>query len=298
MQYNLRYDVIRCLAIVFVILIHSMEPFDSALAEGVIGGPFYLGFKGLMSVIGTGVPLFVMLSGALLLGKQGEGLGEFYRRRLSRVLIPFFFWSPIVYGIKYIQTGGHSPIEFCITFVEKTFGQGVYGIYWYIYLIIGLYLITPLLRVIVQQSRPLALYATALPFLLYAMTLVLPDFALPDRFNCENLLWIGYFLFGYTANHFFRDIKKARLYSLIIFSICMMTMIAFRIYGISFPFIPIVSMSLFMLLLTLDIQEDKLNFDINNKSLIFNTLQGGGKMLKLNELRSVPFSFHVHQYNS
>lgn len=40
------------------------------------------------------VPVFVMLSGALLLhpNKQ-ESLSVFYKKRLSRILVPLIFWS-------------------------------------------------------------------------------------------------------------------------------------------------------------------------------------------------------------
>ncbi len=64
---DLNYDLVRCLAIFFVIGIHS---------SGFVGDEHRLGFslagnvlyETWQTVISTAVPLFVMLSGALLLG--------------------------------------------------------------------------------------------------------------------------------------------------------------------------------------------------------------------------------------
>ena len=43
----------------------------------------------------TGVPLFVMLAGALLLqpSKLGEPIGVFLKKRWARIGLPFFFWG-------------------------------------------------------------------------------------------------------------------------------------------------------------------------------------------------------------
>ena len=38
------------------------------------------------------VPVFVMITGALLLHREYE-LGDFFKKRLSRILTPFLFWS-------------------------------------------------------------------------------------------------------------------------------------------------------------------------------------------------------------
>lgn len=61
-------DIIRSIAIIFVICIHSMGKLNILVTaffdENAISHLF------LSSIIYMGVPLFVMLSGALLLGKE------------------------------------------------------------------------------------------------------------------------------------------------------------------------------------------------------------------------------------
>ena len=74
MKRNLSFDFIRCVAIVFVICIHSM-----ALIDGMVNLSIFprLVKTVLDTFIYSGVPLFIMLSGSLLLTKE-ESLSVFY----------------------------------------------------------------------------------------------------------------------------------------------------------------------------------------------------------------------------
>ena len=104
MTRNISYDIIRATAIFFVICIHSLGLVnDALLMENSIGQAHVI--NALMGIVYSGVPLFVMLSGALLLGKE-EPLKMFFHRRLQRVLWPFLLWSLVVYAILYWQEGG------------------------------------------------------------------------------------------------------------------------------------------------------------------------------------------------
>ena len=141
MNRNISYDIIRTTAIFFVVCIHSMGLVNEALSmESSIGWAHLT--NALMGIIYSGVPLFVMLSGALLLGKE-EPLKVFLQRRMQRVLIPFLVWSVVVYAILFWQDGGRSLTSFVCSYTVKSLTEGVYGIYWYVYMLIGLYAITP-----------------------------------------------------------------------------------------------------------------------------------------------------------
>ena len=111
MKRNLSFDFIRC--VVFVICIHSM-----ALIDGMVNLSIFprLVKTVLDTFIYSGVPLFIMLSGSLLLTKE-ESLSVFFIKRIRRILLPFFLWSMLVYAILYVQEGG-----------EKSYGM-VYFFY-------------------------------------------------------------------------------------------------------------------------------------------------------------------------
>ena len=150
MKRNISYDIIRAKDIFFVICIHSLGLVNDALTtENTIGQVHVI--NALMGIVYSGVPLFVMLSGALLLGKE-EPLKVFFYRRLTRVLIPFLLWSFIVYVILYWQDGGDSIIGFVCSYTIKSLTDGVHSIYWYIYMLLGLYAITPPIRVMLHHN--------------------------------------------------------------------------------------------------------------------------------------------------
>ena len=80
----LSFDMIRTIAIMMVVAIHSQSPLNSAFdSEGDLLGPAHWA-KAFWHIIYTAVPLFVMLSGALLLGKD-ESILLFLKKRLYRI---------------------------------------------------------------------------------------------------------------------------------------------------------------------------------------------------------------------
>lgn len=145
---EIRYDLIRFVAIFMVVCIHSMALVDAARDAGDITAWIV---SAMMDIIYCGVPLFVMLSGALLLGKD-EPMKVFFKKRMSRILIPFLVWSVIVGAILYIQDGGRSIAGYMLYELKGIATTGVHGIYWYVYMTIGLYGLTPVLRHIIHSN--------------------------------------------------------------------------------------------------------------------------------------------------
>jgi surface polysaccharide O-acyltransferase-like enzyme len=95
------------------------------------------------------VPLFIMLSGSLLLGKDYP-LGDFLKRRFTRVLIPALFWM-IVFSF-YNYQAHNDPATLYAAF-KNIVERNVHYHLWFIYLIIGLYLLYPILRPWIRSAR-------------------------------------------------------------------------------------------------------------------------------------------------
>ena len=84
-------DLLRVLACFLVVFAHCCDPFVGQLDAD--RGAFLTGaFAG--SLVRCSVPLFVMMTGVLLL-PVGEGMGAFYRRRIGRIVPPLLFLSLI-----------------------------------------------------------------------------------------------------------------------------------------------------------------------------------------------------------
>ena len=92
------------------------------------------------------VPIFVMISGVLLLPEQYT-LKAHLQKRFQRVLLPFIFWTMIYLSIDLllpILKGEQIIITDSLKHIASGLLFGVRGHLWYIYMILGVYLFIPI----------------------------------------------------------------------------------------------------------------------------------------------------------
>ena len=96
------------------------------------------------------VPVFVMLSGALLLDPvRDEAPSDFYRKRFWRIGIPLLFWS-LFYTLPRAAANGFDAPVMADIGTKLAHGRPAYHMY-FLFVIAGLYLFTPYLRIIVRS---------------------------------------------------------------------------------------------------------------------------------------------------
>jgi surface polysaccharide O-acyltransferase-like enzyme len=142
------------------------------------------------------VPLFILLSGALLLQPSKiEPLGIFFKKRLKRIGLPFLLWGIVYFGWRYFVNNETLTLGSILQGIET----GPYYHFWFLYMIFGLYLITPILRVLVANSeRKILRYSI---FLWFVGTAIIPLIGLFDNNILNNKIflpvgWVGYFILG------------------------------------------------------------------------------------------------------
>lgn len=195
---SLPVDLIRTIAIILVILLHaSIEqyPVVSVVDSGVFVRWWSVNIYD--SIARPCVPLFVMLSGALLLqpSKVEEPLRVFFKKRFSRIALPFLFWGAAYFAWRFFVNGEVLTLD--------SIGQGLiwgpYFHFWFLYMLIGLYLITPLLRVLVAHADWKLLRYFLLLWLLGTSAVPLLGIFGATSFNSNIFLftgYIGYFILG------------------------------------------------------------------------------------------------------
>jgi surface polysaccharide O-acyltransferase-like enzyme len=148
---DLPVDLIRTVAIILVILLHaSIEAVPNIDIMSPQGVQLWWTSNVYNSISRTAVPLFVMLTGALLLqpNKANEPLRVFFKKRWNRIGIPVLFWGAIFFAWDTLVKG---QLLTPIYFVQGLLA-GPYVHFWYLYILIGLYFVTPLVRVIVAHA--------------------------------------------------------------------------------------------------------------------------------------------------
>jgi surface polysaccharide O-acyltransferase-like enzyme len=143
---DISLDLVRVVACVMVVLIHVASPIAAAPASQA---EFYLA-NTIDACSRVAVPLFVVITGALLLQRPIEDLPTFYRKAWRRLVVPFLAWSLIYIAIQYLQLlkVPFLPPSDGSVFqpIRNTVRGGAYYHLWYLYMLVGLYLALPLLE--------------------------------------------------------------------------------------------------------------------------------------------------------
>lgn len=188
-------DFIRTIATIAVIIIHSSGEIVNNFNHTDWNNWWVCNFFN--SATRWSVPLFVMLSGALLLSPDKiEPNISFFRKRISRVFIPFVFWSIFYFIYTYrdpFYDGTPLPWYDIRENIKVT---DVYFHLWFISMILGLYLLTPFFRVYLKAATKRDLeYFILLWFVLVSISSYHPKF-----FIVKFLGWMGYsgmYILGY-----------------------------------------------------------------------------------------------------
>ena len=201
-QHIVWLDVVRFIAMFTVVCCHCTDPFNFYPGTAPNIGEIKLWGAIYGSVLRPCVPLFVMITGALLLPVRGD-TSTFYKKRIPRVFYPFLIWS-VLYNLFPWITGllGLNPqiiLDFFPYAGEEVMQQSfsvsleyilmipfnfsILAVHmWYIYLLIGLYLYLPVFSAWVEKASERA----KLMFLLaWGVNLLLPFYY---QF-VSNFLW-------------------------------------------------------------------------------------------------------------
>ena len=191
---NITYDILRVLACAMIVANHS--PLPSEHANGAL-----LSALSYLSVPGIG--LFFMISGALLL-PVNQGTFTFLKRRFTKMLYPTFFWSLFYLCVNEWLRG--EEVSWGRSLLSLPFSTQGNPVLWFMYTLLGLYLLAPILSRWLQTAslRELTFYMG-----LWAITLCYPLLRYIVDVNISNTGvlyyftgYVGYFVLGYYLKRF------------------------------------------------------------------------------------------------
>lgn len=96
------------------------------------------------------VPLFYMVSGALLL-QRNESLRTLFTKRILRMVLVIILFSALQYLLKFFR--GQIERASIIDFVQKTITGDIQPTYWFLYSYLGFIIILPFLRRMAQNMQ-------------------------------------------------------------------------------------------------------------------------------------------------
>ena len=224
-------DLLRVIAALAVVMIHISSSFVFGFPNG---SSRYLWGNVFDSLARIGVPVFIMISGALMLNENKNiTLGKIWKKYILNIVVLLLFWSfvyTIIYNIVFPYFEGET---ISLKTIVHDFIMGHFHM-WYLYMIIGLYAITPVLRLFVKkENKNLVLYLILLisafvffkpilglvedKFFLFAWILEFIDSFYLDSFGAYAI----YYLLGWYIIHIgFNKKTRITLYGL---GVCALT---------------------------------------------------------------------------
>lgn len=200
---QIEFDLLRVIAMIAVIVTHVC---GSQIHELPVTSSDFIWLNMIRAALTWEVPIFVMISGRFfLMPEKDYTVKKIYRKYIKHLIIAFFIWSAIytIYYMSISYISGNDVLEIWKEYIFE-FLTGPYHM-WYIFMIIGLYIITPILRKISADRRTmeyfiilffisqfLQQYGGQLPIVGEIISTVLEK-----SYFFMTLGYTGYFILGY-----------------------------------------------------------------------------------------------------
>lgn len=206
---NNGYDLIRIISIFLVTVIHANVEYLGK-NQGSVGWYFVMLFT---SVCLIAVPLFFMISGALLLNSDKIiSFKDLFFKRILKQAVPFLIWS-FIYIIVRIITG---KLDFSLATFTNLLSQPAYYQFWFMYTLLAIYLLLPILQAIVIKLEKKQIEYILILWLVFSVVFPVLQRYVPaltisehtDLILCEG--YIGYFFLGYYLKKYQEDISSIK----------------------------------------------------------------------------------------
>jgi len=133
-------DILKVAATLAVVKLHSGH-------EGMIAEMIHY-------LCGFAVPIFFMVSGALILNKSWKSQNQLWKYILNRVLhiiLLIFIWNSLFVGLKILKNKTFiNPLKY---FIGALFQDGFLNHFWFLWALIMVYLVTPFLIKIINENN-------------------------------------------------------------------------------------------------------------------------------------------------
>lgn len=190
-------SLLRILATFSVILIHVSASLVTKFVDISVFDWSVANFFD--SISRYSVPMFFMISGALLLNKDYE-LIDFLKKRLGKIIPPFIIWS-LIYSFSNRYLFAAESFNF-LKVVKDVFYGSKYHL-WFIYTLLGVYLTVPVLRKWIKNASQKEIQYVLIIWLL-SLILTIPGVKIyfPKIDLTYFSGYIGYFILGYYLSLF------------------------------------------------------------------------------------------------
>lgn len=267
------YDVLKVISLIAVIVMHIIGNTINTFGFNGISKDIY---NVICNLCYFAVPIFIMVSGSLFLNPDKKlDIEDILKKYISRIIICLLLFGMFYSMLEIYFNTNLINLELIYNSFKNIITGNLWAHMWYLYLILGLYLFTPIFRIISSKSTKKE-YQYLL-ILLFIFTIIINDINAYLKINIAfNILIISPYIFLYFLGDYLSryGITKKIKYANYIFSLISVVVIILKnvfymsdsfymTYTCFFSFN--ITLSVFLL-----IKEMKFNFNDKIKNIIIN----------------------------
>lgn len=190
---NYSFDLLRIFCSFSVVCVHTGPMYSTYVTLNAGAFQNYLSLF-IESFTRVGLPVLVMISGILLLSRDVKDLFSFYKKRFTIILVPFLIIAPLHYLSVNYWTHTEVTLDDLLTKILSSTGVSIH--FWFVYVIVGIYIVSPMFSVMVNKLEPTRAW-TIIKIL--AFTLIYNDYfsgAISGLQIPSFGIWLTYFIMG------------------------------------------------------------------------------------------------------
>lgn len=220
-------DVLRVLSMLSVVFLHTA----AGSLRGNLNSTVWHLSNLLTAIMSSSVPIFFMISGAMLLNSEKTlSISFTYKKRLPKAVIPFLVWSLV--AVSYFAAIGFITSDVVnwkdvISKLKNITSQPTTVHLWFMYALIPLYILSPILKRMVDALSDKLMHYLILLWVIFSSVIptiaaIVPVkiqsfFVLNTSYNLNFLNgYLGYFIIGYFLLKYEKPVSKKVLMSIIL----------------------------------------------------------------------------------
>ena len=146
-------SILRIIATLAVIFLHTNNTILNNLQNYSLSSTYKFLISTNVSIMNWAVPMFLIITGALLLNKKEISIYLMISKYIKRIIYALFiFGVPFAMIEIYMNTNTIQPTNMLIQSIVKVIDGNSWSHLWYLYALIGIYFILPFIKIVLDNT--------------------------------------------------------------------------------------------------------------------------------------------------
>lgn len=170
-KFDSSISLLRIVATIAVIWLHTCSTLTDNRDIFCLTDMQYSFFGATHQIMNWAVPVFLMITGALMLGRQTD-YKSCFGKYIRRVLLALFIFGIPYAALKLVMETKSLSLKIVLQSVAAVISGDSFSYLWYLYVLIGIYLVLPVLQKSVQNMENRQI--KCLLMILFVMDFIVP----------------------------------------------------------------------------------------------------------------------------